>query len=329
MAASIAGYAWSPSTSGSTVLPGTSAWPEVVPDGGGERGEPARHGRRQELRLLLLQRRSPGCSRERERNAAADAAGAPADAVDAEHPVEHRADERREPHEAGPADRGTHVALVEHDVRDACQRDEHAQHGNDRGATGGRWPAAASRVMSGTGREYGYNPPRIDVPANLESWHESHPHHRRSPRPRREPSRRGHGTLRAAHRPAGGHARGPRTRGRGHRQRARARAGVPAGHRTAPSTCCPPSPRCAGSSASGRRPAMRDGCAPLVLGGDHSLGAGSVAGVATAFAERKQRIGLIWLDAHGDLNTPESSRDRQRARDAGGPPRRAWRSGAW
>jgi len=53
--------------------------------------------------------------------------------------------------------------------------------------------------------------------------------------------------------------------------------------------------------------AVRDGYAPLVLGGDHSLGAGSVAGVATAFAEQKQRIGLIWLDAHGDLNTPDSS----------------------
>lgn len=53
--------------------------------------------------------------------------------------------------------------------------------------------------------------------------------------------------------------------------------------------------------------AVREGSAPLVLGGDHSLSAGSVAGVATAFAERGQRIGLIWLDAHGDLNTPESS----------------------
>ncbi len=53
--------------------------------------------------------------------------------------------------------------------------------------------------------------------------------------------------------------------------------------------------------------AIRDGCSPLVLGGDHSIGAGSVAGVATALAERDQRLGLIWLDAHGDLNTPESS----------------------
>ncbi len=53
--------------------------------------------------------------------------------------------------------------------------------------------------------------------------------------------------------------------------------------------------------------AVRDGWSPLVLGGDHSIGAGSVAGVATALAERDQRLGLIWLDAHGDLNTPESS----------------------
>jgi arginase len=53
--------------------------------------------------------------------------------------------------------------------------------------------------------------------------------------------------------------------------------------------------------------AARDGFAPLVLGGDHSLAAGSVAGVATAFAERGQRIGLLWLDAHGDMNTPAST----------------------
>ncbi len=53
--------------------------------------------------------------------------------------------------------------------------------------------------------------------------------------------------------------------------------------------------------------AIREGHAPLVLGGDHSLGAGSVAGVATAFAEQGKRLGLLWLDAHGDLNTPTST----------------------
>lgn len=53
--------------------------------------------------------------------------------------------------------------------------------------------------------------------------------------------------------------------------------------------------------------AIRAGEFPLVLGGDHSLGAGSVAGVATAYAERGERIGLIWLDAHSDVNTPGTS----------------------
>jgi arginase len=53
--------------------------------------------------------------------------------------------------------------------------------------------------------------------------------------------------------------------------------------------------------------AVRDGVTPLVLGGDHSLAMGSVAGVATALAERGERVGVIWLDAHGDINTPESS----------------------
>lgn len=46
---------------------------------------------------------------------------------------------------------------------------------------------------------------------------------------------------------------------------------------------------------------------PLVLGGDHSLAAGSVAGSATALAVRGERIGLIWLDAHADINTPQTS----------------------
>ncbi len=53
--------------------------------------------------------------------------------------------------------------------------------------------------------------------------------------------------------------------------------------------------------------AIRAGMRPIVIGGDHSLAAGSVAGSATALAERGERVGLIWLDAHADLNTPESS----------------------
>jgi arginase len=53
--------------------------------------------------------------------------------------------------------------------------------------------------------------------------------------------------------------------------------------------------------------AVRDGEIPLVLGGDHSLAAGSVAGVATAMWERKKSIGLVWIDAHSDINTPETT----------------------
>jgi arginase len=46
---------------------------------------------------------------------------------------------------------------------------------------------------------------------------------------------------------------------------------------------------------------------PLVLGGDHSIAAGVVSGVSAHFRKEKKQIGYIWLDAHGDMNTPDSS----------------------
>jgi arginase len=52
---------------------------------------------------------------------------------------------------------------------------------------------------------------------------------------------------------------------------------------------------------------LRSGGLPLVLGGDHSLGAGSVAASAAFARERQKPIGLLWIDAHGDMNTPQSS----------------------
>jgi arginase len=55
------------------------------------------------------------------------------------------------------------------------------------------------------------------------------------------------------------------------------------------------------------RGVLDDGGLPLVLGGDHSLGAGSVAATAAWAQARSGRIGLIWVDAHGDMNTPASS----------------------
>ncbi len=53
---------------------------------------------------------------------------------------------------------------------------------------------------------------------------------------------------------------------------------------------------------------LSDGAIPVVLGGDHSLGAGSVAAAAT-WARRAHGlpIGLLWVDAHGDMNTPATS----------------------
>src|SRR5579859_7620061 len=53
--------------------------------------------------------------------------------------------------------------------------------------------------------------------------------------------------------------------------------------------------------------AMDAGYIPLVLGGDHSVAAGTVAGVAEYFRRRNEKIGLIWIDAHGDINTPGTS----------------------
>jgi arginase len=46
---------------------------------------------------------------------------------------------------------------------------------------------------------------------------------------------------------------------------------------------------------------------PLVLGGDHSIAVGTTAGAAAHFNKSGKRIGMIWLDAHGDMNTPDSS----------------------
>ncbi len=48
---------------------------------------------------------------------------------------------------------------------------------------------------------------------------------------------------------------------------------------------------------------LNEGRFPLVLGGDHSIAIGTIAGLATHY----KNMGVIWFDAHGDINTPESS----------------------
>jgi len=46
---------------------------------------------------------------------------------------------------------------------------------------------------------------------------------------------------------------------------------------------------------------------PLIIGGDHSIAIGSFAGVASYYKKKNETLGLIWFDAHADINTPETS----------------------
>ncbi len=55
------------------------------------------------------------------------------------------------------------------------------------------------------------------------------------------------------------------------------------------------------------REIMTAGELPLVLGGDHSIAIGSIAGVGSYCRERNDSLGLIWFDAHADMNTPETT----------------------
>jgi len=52
---------------------------------------------------------------------------------------------------------------------------------------------------------------------------------------------------------------------------------------------------------------LGDGYLPIVLGGDHSIAIGSSSGVSNFFHKQSKKIGCLWLDAHADMNTPDSS----------------------
>lgn len=52
---------------------------------------------------------------------------------------------------------------------------------------------------------------------------------------------------------------------------------------------------------------LQSGAMPVILGGDHSIAIGSVAGISKYYRELGQRVGIIWIDAHLDMNTPETS----------------------
>jgi arginase len=55
------------------------------------------------------------------------------------------------------------------------------------------------------------------------------------------------------------------------------------------------------------RESLEAGALPLILGGDHSLAAGSVAASAARARGQNESIALLWIDAHGDMNTPAST----------------------
>ncbi len=52
---------------------------------------------------------------------------------------------------------------------------------------------------------------------------------------------------------------------------------------------------------------LDEGALPIVLGGDHSVAAGSVAAASEHALQAGKPLGLIWVDAHGDMNTPAST----------------------
>lgn len=52
---------------------------------------------------------------------------------------------------------------------------------------------------------------------------------------------------------------------------------------------------------------LEEGYFPLSLGGDHSIAIGTQAGVAKFHHDRAESVGLLWIDAHADMNTPETS----------------------
>lgn len=52
---------------------------------------------------------------------------------------------------------------------------------------------------------------------------------------------------------------------------------------------------------------LQDGRVPVILGGDHSIAIGTFSGISSHFRAQEQEIGLIWFDAHADINTPETS----------------------
>ncbi|MEW5799935.1 MAG: arginase [Bacteroidota bacterium] len=52
---------------------------------------------------------------------------------------------------------------------------------------------------------------------------------------------------------------------------------------------------------------LESGDFPLVLGGDHSIAIGTIAGVSNYCRKHNKKLGVLWVDAHGDMNTDQTS----------------------
>ncbi len=61
------------------------------------------------------------------------------------------------------------------------------------------------------------------------------------------------------------------------------------------------------NSAAAVRSVLESGSVPIILGGDHSIAIGTESGIASHFHANGEDIGLIWFDAHADINTPATS----------------------
>lgn len=53
--------------------------------------------------------------------------------------------------------------------------------------------------------------------------------------------------------------------------------------------------------------AVAAGRIPLILGGDHSIAMGSISGLVDFYRGQGKKLGVVWIDAHADMNTPDSS----------------------
>ena len=80
---------------------------------------------------------------------------------------------------------------------------------------------------------------------------------------------------------------------------------LPIGHQTA--RYLPQIAQTCGRLADLVETAAAEGDTPLVLGGDHSIAVGTVAGMSRFLRKQGKKLGLIWIDAHADMNTPDSS----------------------